>query len=229
MEVTKKPKIKSIPYEEFTDNETLEKLVRELNAGGANVAIGVLDDFIDWGRSNSLWPLTFATSCCGIEFMALGAARYDMARFGFEVARASPRQADMIMVCGTITNKMAPVLKRLYDQMADPKYVIAVGGCAVRGGRIRVVWKRTGTGAVLTVADTGIGISPEHLPRITERFYRVDKGRSRDTGGTGLGLAIVKHVMRRAGGELSIESTPGEGSKFMLRFPEERIFSGRYL
>ena len=134
MEVTKKPKIKSIPYEEFTDNETLEKLVRELNAGGANVALGVLDDFVNWGRSNSLWPLTFATSCCGIEFMALGAARYDMARFGFEVARASPRQADMIMVCGTITNKMAPVLKRLYDQMADPKYVVAVGGCAVSGG-----------------------------------------------------------------------------------------------
>ena len=134
MEVTKKPNIKSIPYEEFTDNETLEKLVRELNAGGANVALGVLDDFVNWGRSNSLWPLTFATSCCGIEFMALGAARYDMARFGFEVARASPRQADMIMVCGTITNKMAPVLKRLYDQMADPKYVVAVGGCAVSGG-----------------------------------------------------------------------------------------------
>jgi len=134
MERIKKPKIKSIPYEEFTDNETLEKLVRELNAGGANVALGVLDDFINWGRSNSLWPLTFATSCCGIEFMALGAARYDMARFGFEVARASPRQADMIMVCGTITNKMAPVLKRLYDQMPDPKYVVAVGGCAVSGG-----------------------------------------------------------------------------------------------
>ena len=93
-----------------------------------------LDDFINWGRSNSLWPLTFATSCCGIEFMAVGAARYDFARFGFEVARASPRQADMIMVCGTITNKMAPVLKRLYDQMADPKYVVAVGGCAVSGG-----------------------------------------------------------------------------------------------
>lgn len=137
MEITKKPKIKSIPYEEFIDNESLEKLVRELNAGGANVALGVLDDFINWGRSNSLWPLTFATSCCGIEFMALGAARYDMARFGFEVARASPRQADMIMVCGTITNKMAPVLKRLYDQMPDPKYVVAVGGCAVSGGPFR--------------------------------------------------------------------------------------------
>ena len=134
MEIKKKPKIKSIPYEEFTDNETLEKLVRELNAGGANVALGVLDDFINWGRSNSLWPLTFATSCCGIEFMALGAARYDMARFGFEVARASPRQADMIMVCGTITNKMAPVLKRLYDQMPEPKWVISMGACASTGG-----------------------------------------------------------------------------------------------
>ena len=111
MEITKKPKIKSIPYDEFIDNESLEKLVKELNAGGANVFLGVLDDLVNWGRSNSLWPLTFATSCCGIEFMALGAARYDMARFGFEVARASPRQADMIMVCGTITNKMAPVLK----------------------------------------------------------------------------------------------------------------------
>ena len=133
----KKPKIKSIPYEDFIDNESLEKMVKELNEGGANVFVGVLDDLINWGRSNSLWPLTFATSCCGIEFMALGAARYDMARFGFEVARASPRQADMIMVCGTITNKMAPVLKRLYDQMADPKYVIAVGGCAVSGGPFR--------------------------------------------------------------------------------------------
>ena len=130
MEITKKPTIKSIPYEEFIDNESLEKMVQELNQGGANVALAVLDDLINWGRSNSLWPLTFATSCCGIEFMALGAARYDMARFGFEVARASPRQADMIMVCGTITHKMAPVLKRLYD----PKYVVAVGGCAVSGG-----------------------------------------------------------------------------------------------
>ena len=134
MEVKKKPEIKDIPYDEFIDNDSLEKLVKELNTGGANVAIGVLDDVINWGRSNSLWPLTFGTSCCAIEFMALGAARYDMARFGFEVARSSPRQADMIMVCGTITNRMAPVLKRLYDQMADPKYVIAVGGCTISGG-----------------------------------------------------------------------------------------------
>ncbi len=130
----KKPVIKSIPYEDFKDNEYLENMVKHLNEGGTKVLIGCLDDLINWGRSNSLWPLTFATSCCGIEFMAVGAARYDFARFGFEVARASPRQADMIMVAGTITHKMAPVLKRLYDQMADPKYVIAVGGCAISGG-----------------------------------------------------------------------------------------------
>ena len=130
----KKPTIKSIPYEDFKNNEYLEEMVKQLNEGGTKVLVGCLDDLINWGRSNSLWPLTFATSCCGIEFMAVGAARYDFARFGFEVARASPRQADIIMVAGTITHKMAPVLKRLYDQMADPKYVVAVGGCAISGG-----------------------------------------------------------------------------------------------
>lgn len=130
----KKPVIKSIPYEEFKDNDTLEALVKELNKERTNVVVGALDDLINWGRSNSLWSLTFATSCCGIEFMAVGAARYDFARFGFEVTRNSPRQADLIMVAGTITHKMAPVLKRLYDQMAEPKYVVAVGGCAISGG-----------------------------------------------------------------------------------------------
>ena len=123
-------KIKSMKYEEFNDNEYLE----QLRASGTNVIVGCLDDVINWGRSNSLWPLTFATSCCGIEFMAVGAARYDFSRFGFEVTRASPRQADFIMVAGTIVHKMAPVLKRLYDQMAEPKYVIAVGGFAISGG-----------------------------------------------------------------------------------------------
>ena len=130
----RKPVIKSIPYEDFKDNETLESLVKELNKERTNVVVGALDDLINWGRSNSLWSLTFATSCCGIEFMSVGAARYDFARFGFEVTRNSPRQADLIMVAGTITHKMAPVLKRLYDQMAEPKYVVAVGGCAISGG-----------------------------------------------------------------------------------------------
>ena len=126
--------LKSMKHENFKDNEYIEQLVKELREGGTNVIVGVLDDVINWGRSNSLWPLTFATSCCGIEFMSVGAASNDMARFGFEVTRASPRQADFIMVAGTIVHKMAPVLKRLYDQMASPKYVIAVGGCAISGG-----------------------------------------------------------------------------------------------
>lgn len=130
----KKPIIKSIPYDEFKDNESLEALVAEINKERTNVVLGKLDDLINWGRSNSLWSLTFATSCCGIEFMSVGAARYDFARFGFEVTRNSPRQADLIMCAGTITHKMAPVLKRLYDQMAEPKYVVAVGGCAISGG-----------------------------------------------------------------------------------------------
>ena len=106
MEV-KKPHIKSIPYEEWNDNASLEKIVDELHEGGVNVITGSLDQLINWGRSNSLWSLTFATSCCGIEFMACGCARYDFARFGFEVTRNSPRQADLIMCAGTITHKMA--------------------------------------------------------------------------------------------------------------------------
>ena len=133
MEV-KKQKKKNIPYEDFKDNDTLEKIVQELHEGGVNVVVGSLDQVINWGRSNSLWSLTFATSCCGIEFMAVGCARYDFARFGFEVTRNSPRQADLIMCAGTITHKMAPVMKRLYDQMAEPKNVVAVGGCSISAG-----------------------------------------------------------------------------------------------
>ena len=96
--------------------------------------ISKLQELINWGRSNSLWPLTFATSCCGIEMMSVASAKYDFSRFGFEVARASPRQADVIIIAGTIVNKMGPVLKRLYDQMADPKYLISIGACAISGG-----------------------------------------------------------------------------------------------
>ena len=123
-------KIKNMKYADFLDNESLELFEKT----GGNVMLTTIDDVIDWGRSNSIWPLTFATSCCGIEMMATGASRHDFARFGIEVYRASPRQADVIVVAGTIVNKMAPVLKRLYDQMSDPKYVIAMGACAVSGG-----------------------------------------------------------------------------------------------
>lgn len=103
-------------------------------AGQASIVVTSVDKIINWSRANSLWPLVFGTSCCAIEMMATGASRHDWARFGTEVARATPRQADLIVIAGTIVNKMAPVLKRLYDQMADPKYVIAMGACATSGG-----------------------------------------------------------------------------------------------
>ena len=105
-----------------------------INAPGGSIITTTLDGILNWARSNSIWPLTFGTRCCAIEFMAACASRWDIARFGMEVARATPRQADMIIISGSITYKMAPVLKRLYDQMADPKYVIAMGGCATSGG-----------------------------------------------------------------------------------------------
>ena len=126
--------IKNIPNEEFKDNEYLEQYVEELKKNGTSVAVTKLSDLLNWGHSNSVWPLTFGTSCCAIEFMCVAAARNDFARLGWEVTRNSPRQADVIFVSGTIVKKMAPVLKRLYDQMAEPKYVIAMGGCASTGG-----------------------------------------------------------------------------------------------
>jgi NADH-quinone oxidoreductase subunit B len=101
---------------------------------GGRIIVTSFDKIINWSKSNSLWPLTFGTSCCAIEMMQTGASRHDWSRFGFEVARATPRQADLIIIAGTIVNKMAPVLRRLYEQIADPKYVIAMGACAISGG-----------------------------------------------------------------------------------------------
>jgi NADH-quinone oxidoreductase subunit B len=126
--------IKGIPTSEFRDNEYLEQYIKELEANGVNVVISKLDDLINWGRSNSIWPLIYATSCCGIEFMATAAAHHDIARFGMEVTRNSPRQADLMIVAGTMVHKMAPLIKRVYDQMAEPKYVLAMGACAISGG-----------------------------------------------------------------------------------------------
>src|SRR3954466_5438164 len=93
-----------------------------------------LNDAVGLARANSLWPLPFATSCCGIEFMATMASHYDLARFGSERVSFSPRQADMLMVMGTIAKKMGPVLRQVYEQMAEPRWVIAVGACASSGG-----------------------------------------------------------------------------------------------
>jgi NADH-quinone oxidoreductase subunit B len=96
--------------------------------------MGKLDELVKWARSNSLWPFTFGLACCAIEMMAAYGSHFDVARFGAEVSRASPRQCDLIIVPGTVIKKMAPRIRNLYDQMADPKYVIAMGSCAIDGG-----------------------------------------------------------------------------------------------
>ncbi len=93
-----------------------------------------LEKFVNFSRSASLWPATFGLACCAIEMMSMGGPRHDAARFGMEVFRASPRQADLMIVAGRVSNKMAPVLRRIYDQMSDPKWVLSMGVCATSGG-----------------------------------------------------------------------------------------------
>lgn len=99
-----------------------------------NVRFAILEDVLNWARKNSLWPATFGLACCAIEMMSAGASRFDLDRFGAGVFRPSPRQADLMIVAGTVTKKMAPRVKTLYEQMPAPKYVIALGACAISGG-----------------------------------------------------------------------------------------------
>jgi NADH-quinone oxidoreductase subunit B len=105
--------------------------------GDGNIISTRLDALVKWGRKSSIWPMPFGTACCAIEFMAFTASHYDVARFGAEVLRFSPRQADLMLVAGTIPDKLAPVLRTIYDQMPEPKWVISMGVCASSGGFYR--------------------------------------------------------------------------------------------
>ena len=112
-----------------------EHVPDELKGNVLVTSFATLIDYVyNWARSNSIWPLTFGTSCCAIEMMSTGMSNHDMSRFGFEVFRATPRQADVIITSGTIVRKMAPALITLYEQLPEPKYVIAMGACTISGG-----------------------------------------------------------------------------------------------
>ena len=116
-----------------------------------NIITTTYDVVFNWARRSSLWPLQFGLACCAIEMMATLDARYDMARFGAEVFRGSPRQADMMIVSGTVTEKMAPMVKRLYQQMADPKWVLAMGSCAMCGGPYKTYAVTQGVDRIIPV------------------------------------------------------------------------------
>ena len=106
----------------------------EQKAADMGIVTTTLQQAVNWSRTNSMWPMLFGLACCAIEMMMAQASKNDMSRFGMELMRPSPRQSDLMIVAGRVTNKMAPVLRRLYDQMPDPKWVVAMGDCASSGG-----------------------------------------------------------------------------------------------
>ncbi len=137
-----------------------------------------LEDLVNWGRQNSTWPLLFGLACCAMEMIAAGTARHDIARYGSELFRATPRQADLIIVSGRVSNKMAPVIRRLYDQMLEPKWVIAMGICASAGGPFNNYAIVQGVDKVIPV-DVYVPGCP---PRPEALLYAMDLLRKKQSG-----------------------------------------------
>ena len=139
-----------------------------------NVIVSRLDAVVDWIRVNSIWPMPMGLACCAIELMSAGGARFDISRFGAEVMRFSPRQADCMIVAGTVTCKMAPLVRRIYDQMPGPKWVIAMGACASSGGMYRSYATLQGIDRILPV-DVYISGCPPRPEAILDALLKLQE------------------------------------------------------
>jgi len=170
-----------------------------------NFLTGNIENLVSWARARSLWPATFGLACCAIEMMATGAAHYDLARYGMETFRASPRQADLMIVAGRVSQKMAPVLRQVYDQMMEPKWVISMGVCASSGGMFNNYAIVQGVDQVVPVDVYAPGCPPGPetlLHAIFTLHEKIETGeltRRREANGGGAGITIEQRDGQTAG------------------------------
>jgi NADH-quinone oxidoreductase subunit B len=164
-----------------------------------NFLTGKLEDLVKWARRNSVMPATFGLACCAIEMMATGAAHFDLARFGMEVFRASPRQADLMIVAGRVSQKMAPVLRQIYDQMVEPKWVLSMGVCASSGGMFNNYAIVQGVDQIVPVDVYAPGCppGPETLMHAILTLHEmIRRGEITHRGGQGAGIHLDQHGVR---------------------------------
>ncbi|MFN8050200.1 MAG: NADH-quinone oxidoreductase subunit B family protein [Acidimicrobiales bacterium] len=171
-----------------------------------NFVTGKIEDLVRWSRARSCWPATFGLACCAIEMMGAGGSHYDLARYGMEVFRASPRQADLMIVAGRVSQKMAPVLRQIYDQMMEPKWVISMGVCASSGGMFNNYALVQGVDTVVPVDVYAPGCppGPETLMHaILTLHHKIETGEllaRREATGGGAGI-VVPQLDGQAGGQ----------------------------